>query len=261
MDLGLTGRTAIVTGASQGIGAATARALAGEGCHLHLTARNAQNLRAVKAEIAARSDVSVTLHPMDLSQRGAAEALAEAAGPVDILINNAGAIPGGDIFSVDEDAWREGWDLKVYGYVNLTRAVYAKMRERGRGVIVNDIGNAGERLDADYICGSTGNAALMAFTRALGGKSLTADGIRVVGVNPGPVDTERMPKLLRKRALDWFGDESRWEELLERYPLGRMAKVDEIVDAMLFLASDRSGYTSGTILTIDGGITSRNSIV
>lgn len=261
MDLGLTGRTAIVTGASQGIGAATARALAGEGCHLHLTARNAQNLHAVKAEIAARSDVSVTLHPMDLSQRGAAEALAEAAGPVDILINNAGAIPGGDIFSVDEDAWREGWDLKVYGYVNLTRAVYAKMRERGRGVIVNDIGNAGERLDADYICGSTGNAALMAFTRALGGKSLTADGIRVVGVNPGPVDTERMPKLLRKRALDWFGDESRWEELLERYPLGRMAKVDEIVDAMLFLASDRSGYTSGTILTIDGGITSRNSIV
>lgn len=261
MDLGLTGRTALITGASQGIGAACARGFAAEGCHLHLTARAADKLEALKAEITAAHDVSVTLHPVDLSRRGAAQALADAAGDVDILVNNAGAIPGGDIFSVGEDAWREAWDLKVYGYIDLTRAVYARMREKGRGVIINDIGNAGERLDADYICGSTGNASLMAFTRALGGKSLTADGVRVVGINPGPVDTPRMPKLLRKRALDWFGDESRWEELLDRYPLRRMAKVEEIVDAMLFLASDRSGYTSGIILTIDGGITSRNSIV
>lgn len=261
MDLGLAGRKALITGASQGIGAAAARAFAAENCDVVLTARSAGNLEAVKAQIMAAHRVDVTLLPMDLSQPGAAEALAEAAGEVDILVNNAGAIPGGDIFSVDEAAWRDGWDLKVYGYVNLTRAVYATMKAQGRGVIINDIGNAGERLDADYICGSTGNAALMAFTRALGGKSFAADGIRVVGVNPGPVDTDRMPKLLKKRALDWFGDESRWVELLERYPQRRMAKVEEIVDAMLFLASDRSGYTSGTILTIDGGITSRNSIV
>ncbi|WP_108663521.1 SDR family oxidoreductase [Acuticoccus kandeliae] len=261
MDLGLTGRTALITGASQGIGAASALGFAAEGCNLHLTARSADKLAALKAEITAAHDVEVTLHPLDLAEPGAAEGLAESVGLVDILVNNAGAIPGGDVFSVDEATWRAAWDLKVFGYINLCRAVYARMREVGRGVIVNDIGNAGERLDADYICGSTGNASLMAFTRALGGKSLTADGVRVVGVNPGPVDTERMPKLLRKRAKDWFGDETRWEELLDRYPLKRMAKVQEIVDAMLFLASDRSGYTSGTILTIDGGITSRNSIV
>ncbi|MCF3935377.1 SDR family oxidoreductase [Acuticoccus sp. M5D2P5] len=261
MDLGLSGRTVLITGASQGIGAAAARAFAAEGCHLHLTARSTTNLDAVKVAITAAHDVDVTLHPLDLSVAGAAEALADTVGFVDALVNNAGAIPGGDLWSVDEATWRAAWDLKVHGYINLCRAVYAKMKPEGRGVIINDIGNAGERLDADYICGSTGNAALMAFTRALGGKSLTADGIRVVGVNPGPVDTERMPKLLRKRAKDWFGDENRWEELLERYPLHRMAKVEEIADAMLFLASDRSGYTSGTILTIDGGIVSRNSIV
>lgn len=261
MDLGLTGRTALITGASQGIGAGAARAFAAEGCHLHLVARSADKLEAMRTEIAAAHAVHVTLHPMDLGRPGAAEVLADAAGDIDILINNAGAIPGGDVFAVDEGTWREAWDLKVFGYVNLTRAVYARMKARGSGVIINDIGSAGERLDADYICGSTGNAALMAFTKALGGKSLTADGVRVVGINPGPVDTERMPKLLRTRARDWFGDESRWQELLARYPLGRMAKVEEIVDAMLFLASDRSSYTSGTILTIDGGVISRNSIV
>lgn len=261
MDLGLSGRTVLITGASQGIGAATARSFAAEGANLHLTARSEGNLAAVREEIVARHDVTVELHPLDLAAPGEAEKLAAAVGDVDILVNNAGVIPGGDIFSIDEATWREGWELKVFGYINLTRAVYARMKQRGKGVIINDIGNAGERLDADYICGTTGNAALMAFSKALGGKSLTADGIRIVGVNPGPVATDRMPKLLKKRALDWFGDESRWEELLERYPLGRMAKAEEIADAMVFLASDRSGYTSGTILTIDGGITSRNSIV
>jgi NAD(P)-dependent dehydrogenase (short-subunit alcohol dehydrogenase family) len=87
------------------------------------------------------------------------------------------------------------------------------------------------------------------------------DGIRVVGINPGPVDTPRIYKLLRHRAVEWFGDEGRWEELRDRYPLKRPAKVEEITDAIIFLASDRSGYTSGTILTIDGGIASRSSII
>jgi NAD(P)-dependent dehydrogenase (short-subunit alcohol dehydrogenase family) len=134
------------------------------------------------------------------------------------------------------------------------------MKQRGQGVIINDIGNAGERYDPDYIAGTTGNAALMAFTRALGGKSLE-DGIRVVGVNPGPVDTDRIYKLLKRRAVDWYGDEARWPELLERYPLRRPAKVREIADMMVFLASDRSAYTSGAIITIDGGISSRASII
>ena len=169
-------------------------------------------------------------------------------------------IPGGNLQAIDEAAWRDGWELKVLGYINLCRLYYDRMKAAGGGVIVNNIGNAGERLDAEYIAGSTGNASLMAFTKALGGASLD-DGIRVVGVNPGPVDTPRIYKLLRQRAVEWFGEESRWEELRDRYPLKRPAKVEEITDAIVFLASDRSAYTSGTILTIDGGIASRSSII
>lgn len=260
MDLGLKGRTALITGASQGIGAGIAEVFAEEGCDLHLTARNVANLEQVKAGVAERFPVEVVLHPLDLTAPGAAEQLVDAVGDVDILINNAGAIQGGNLASFTDETWREGWELKVFGYINVTRLVYQRMKARGRGVIINDIGNAGERYDADYIAGTTGNSSLMAFTRALGGRSLD-DGIRVVGVNPGPVDTERIYKLLKRRAVDWYSDESRWTELLKRYPLGRPAKVREIADLMAFLASDRSGYTSGAIFTVDGGITSRSSII
>ncbi|MFO1057769.1 MAG: SDR family oxidoreductase [Dongiaceae bacterium] len=260
MDLGLAGRWVLITGASQGIGAGVAKVFAEEGCHLHLTARNRDNLEQVRAGIVAEHGVQVVLHPMDLTEPGAIERLAEAAPEIDILINNAGVIPGGNLASFDERAWRDGWELKVFGYINLTRLVYARMKARGRGVIINDIGNAGERHDADYIAGTAGNASLMAFTRALGGRSLD-DGIRVVGINPGPVDTDRIYKLLKRRAKDWYGDESRWPELQARYPLGRPAKVREIADLMAFLASDRSAYTSGAIFTVDGGITSRSSII
>ena len=130
---------------------------------------------------------------------------------------------------------------------------------RGAGVIVNDIGNSGENWDANYIAGSTGNAAMMAFTRALGGVSLD-DGIRVVGVNPGPVATDRMVKLMKRRALDTHGDEGRWEELFDNYPGGRPAEAKEVAELMVFLASARAAYITGTVVTIDGGIAARGSI-
>jgi NAD(P)-dependent dehydrogenase (short-subunit alcohol dehydrogenase family) len=91
--------------------------------------------------------------------------------------------------------------LKLFGYISLTREIYAHMKARGDGVIINDIGNSGENWDANYIAGSTGNAALMAFTRALGGQSMDF-GVRVLGVNPGPVETARMIKINKRRALD-----------------------------------------------------------
>jgi hypothetical protein len=174
----------------------------------------------------------------------------------DVLVNNAGDIPPGALDSVDEATWRQAWELKVFGYINLSRAMYARMKGRGRGVIINDIGAAGEKMDAAYIAGSTGNAALYAFTRALGGQSLR-DGIRVVGVSPGPVATERMVSGLKARAAGRFGDEARYTELIERLPMGRAATPREIADLMVFLASDRSAYTSGAVFTVDGGIASR----
>ena len=260
MELGLTDRTVLITGASQGIGETTAWAFAREGCHLHLAARSAANLDRIKREIESAHCVDVHTHALDLSKRENLKKLADEAGDVDILVNNAGNIPGGSLESVDEETWEKSWHLKVYGYINLTRHIYKKMCERGAGVIVNDIGNAGERYDADYIAGCSGNASLMAFTRALGGRSLDY-GVRVVGVNPGPVDTDRIVRLMKTRARDWYDDEDRYWELMARFPLGRPAKTEEVADLMLFLASDRAAYISGTVVTIDGGITSRNSIV
>jgi NAD(P)-dependent dehydrogenase (short-subunit alcohol dehydrogenase family) len=261
MDLRLTGKTVLITGASQGIGAGLARAFAEEGCHVRLTARSVDKLEAIKAEIGESFPTSsVAIFPSDLTEPGAAERLTATVGNVDILVNNAGVIPSGSLFDVDEAKWRAGWELKVYGYINLCRLYYPRMKAVGGGVIINNIGNGGEIADPHYIAGAMGNASLMAFTRALGGSSLD-DNIRVVGINPGPVDTDRIYNMLKKRARDVLGDEARHEELLERYPLRRPAHVYEITDLIVFLASYRSGYTSGAIMTVDGGIASRRSIV
>jgi NAD(P)-dependent dehydrogenase (short-subunit alcohol dehydrogenase family) len=253
MDLHLRGKRVLITGASKGIGAAAAEAFAEEGCHVSLAARNADALEALAKKLRADHGVAVNVHVVDLRKPEDLAALAAAASNIDILVNNAGDIPGGSIDKVDEPTWRHAWELKVFGFINLTRLVYAKMKARGHGVVVNDIGSAGEKFDANYICGSAGNAALMAFTRALGGKSL-ADNIRVVGINPGPVGTDRHVTLMKTRAKSKLGDENRYRELQQGYPLERPAHAREIADLMTFLASDRSGYTSGVIFTVDGGL-------
>ena len=123
-------------------------------------------------------------------------------------------------------------------------------------MIVNILGNTGERLNAAYIAGSTANAGLMAFTRTLGGVS-HADGIRVLGINPGPVATDRLISLYRQMAQTRLGDASRYEELFKDMSFGRPATPGEIASAVAFLASERSAYTSGCILTIDGGLAAR----
>jgi NAD(P)-dependent dehydrogenase (short-subunit alcohol dehydrogenase family) len=259
MDLKLAGRTVLITGASKGIGLATAHIFAAEGCHLHLAARTEAPMREAAAEITAKYGTIVTVHPLDLSSTAAMEQLAADCADTDILINNAGDIPAGTLQEVGDTAWRAGFDLKVFGYITLSRAMYPGLKGR-RGVIINVIGNSGENWDASYIAGSTGNASLMAFTRALGGASLN-DGVRVVGVNPGPVATDRMVKLMKRKAVDMLGDAARWEELNARYPGGRPATPEEVGDLCAFLASPRAGYITGTIVTIDGGIASRGSII
>jgi NAD(P)-dependent dehydrogenase (short-subunit alcohol dehydrogenase family) len=253
MDLKLRGKRVLITGASRGIGAAAAEVFAEEGCDLLLAARDTDALKALAERLRLAHGVDVAPHAADLRSAQDLARLAAAASDIDVLINNAGDIPGGSLDMIDEATWRHAWDLKVFGYINLTRLVYANMKQRGQGVIVNDIGAAGEWFDGNYIAGSAGNAALMAFTRALGGQS-PKDNIRVVGINPGPVATDRFVALARRRALAKFGDENRAQEATASLPLGRAAKPREIADMMAFLASERSGYTSGVIMTIDGGI-------
>lgn len=258
MDLKLTGRTALITGASKGIGLAIAKWFAKEGVNLCLVARSAELLEQEAQAIRSSSQVNVRTLAVDLSDQAARRRVCDTFPDVDILVNNAGAVPGGAIEDVDEASWRAGWDLKVFGYVDMTRLYIARMKARRRGVIINVIGAGGERLTYGYIAGAAGNASLMAFSRAMGGQS-TDFGVRVIGVNPGPVETERVEYLARQRAAK-AGDESKWRDSFKNMPFGRPATTDEIAATIVFLASDLSSYTSGTVVTIDGGMTNRGAL-
>ena len=258
MDLGLRGRKALVTGASKGIGRACAETLAEEGVDVVLVSRTEADLEQARAEIAGKYNVGVGVFALDLSDSRNIDRLATECADIDILVNNAGAIPGGDLNAIDEQRWRTAWDLKVFGYINMTRRFYALMAARKSGVIINIIGAAGENPDSAYVAGSTGNASLMAFTRAMGGTA-PRDNLRVIGINPGPVMTERLITLMQTRAQSQFGDAGRWQELMAGYAFGRAAKPAEIAAMAAFLASDKSAYTTGSIITIDGGGSSRRS--
>jgi NAD(P)-dependent dehydrogenase (short-subunit alcohol dehydrogenase family) len=252
MDLNLSGRTALVTGASRGIGYAVARLLAAEGCNVHLASRSAADLDAARRTILAESKVNVTNHAVDLGVTENASKLAKELADVDILVNNAGAIPQGTITGMSDKQVRDGWELKLFGYINVTREIYARMCEKRRGVIVNIIGNAGHRPSAGYIAGAIANAGLMAMTKALGAES-PDHGVRVVGVNPVGTETERAAVRLRERATKELKDPERWRELVKNNPFGRMTTSEEIANMVVFLASDRASYMSGQVVIVDGG--------
>src|SRR5262249_22122142 len=137
MDLGLRGRRVLITGGSQGIGYAVAKGFLDEGCDVVIAARDPTRLDQAVATLSAQAVGRGSAKSIDLALRGAAEALADAYPETDILVNNAGAVPIGDIFEIDETRWRAAWDLKVFGFVNLTRAMYARMRGHPPKAIVN----------------------------------------------------------------------------------------------------------------------------
>jgi NAD(P)-dependent dehydrogenase (short-subunit alcohol dehydrogenase family) len=258
MDLELKGKRALITGASKGIGRAVAEVLAEEGCDLEIAARGAADLAELATALSGHNRVRVGTHRLDLGKSEDQRALVEACGEVDILINNAGSNPGGEIDEIPEDVWRESWNLKVFGYINLTRAYYTMMKARGHGVIVNVVGNSGERMNSMYILGSSGNAGLMALTRALGGRSPDF-GVRVLGVNPGLTATDRATTMLRNWSEQRYGTPDRWEEFLAEMnlPFGRMGEASEVANVIAFMASPRAAYVSGTIVTVDGGAANR----
>lgn len=257
MDLELAGKSALITGGSKGIGLAVGEAFAAQGCNIILVSRNAETLAKARRQVLAKANVGVEVHALDLSGRGSQAALANEFPDIDILVNNAGAIPHGNILDIDEARWRDAWELKVFGYINLCREYFRRMVARKSGVIVNIIGLAGERPMFDYIAGTTGNAALMAFTRALGSKSVDSN-VRVMAINPPATATDRMVGLARTRAEKSLGDPERWRETLQGLPFGRPATPEEIADMAVFLASARASYMSGTVVHVDAGSASRN---
>ncbi len=252
MELELRGKRVVITGGSRGIGLACAVGFAREGCSVDLVATSEEALGRAVETLRAAGHTQVTAHRRDLSTPDAAESLRELVSSADILVNNAGAIPGGGLQQIDAARWRQAWDLKVMGYVDLTRIALDAMMGRGHGVIVNVIGIAGAAPRHDYICGSTGNAGLIAFTKAAGAYS-TQKGVRVLGLNPGPTETDRLVNLYKSRAETTLGDSSRWPELLSNLPFGRPALADEMADVVVYLASARASYLSGLVVDADGG--------
>ena len=259
MDLNLTGRSALVTGGSKGIGLAIAHSLGAEGCNLHLAARTASELSKAADDIRARYNVTVRIHPADLSDGSQVKSLAALCNGVDILVNSAGGIPRGTLTEIDEERWRRSWDLKVFGAINLTREIYGPMCQRGKGVIINIVGISGDRPDAYYIAGSCANAALIMFSRSLGGDSIR-HGVRVMAVNPGPVETEKHIRDTERLAQEKFGDKSRWRDVMSGLPMKRAALPEEVSGMVAFLASDHASYSSGSAVTIDGGLLSDSAI-
>lgn len=245
MDLGLSGKSVLITGGSKGIGLACARVFAAEGCRVHLAARDRARLEQARAGLYGAAE----LHPVDLRDGASLRALAAACAHVDILVNNAGDIPGGTLESLDEARWRHAWELKVFGYINLSRELFTRMKARAHGVIVNVIGMAGENPSFEYICGSTANAGLAAFTKALG-KGSREHGVRVLGLHPPSTRTDRILDVMKAAAKAKFGDESRYPELVSSGAFGGMIEPEQVGDTVAFLASARAGQLSGVVLNL-----------
>ena len=252
MDLQLKDKRVLITGSSRGIGLTIALAFAREGAVPMLVARDRGNLDKAEQAFAQAGLPKPPAMLVDLSRSGSAEELRALAPDIDILVNNAGAIPGGSVEDVGEARWREAWELKVFGYINLTRAYLPMMQARGHGVICNIIGMAGAAPRYEYICGSAANGALIAFTQGIGAGSVRK-GVRVFGINPSPTRSDRIEGVLKQQAASKLGDASRWLEMTQKLPFGRLAEPDEIAQLVVHCASPVCSYLSGTVLNVDGG--------
>ena len=249
MNTGLKGKVALVTGGSKGIVFAIAQALAAEGCHLRLAARDLVSLNAARDTIKSNYAVDVKVQSANLSEPGVAETLAADFPETDILINSAGAIARGSLLNIDPAGFREGFEGKVMASMMLCRALYPHMMSRKYGVIVNVIGIAGEKLNPNSIGTSVANAALIAFTKAFGAESVD-HGVRVLGINPGLIHTGRTDNLLHPKTEV---DRLAYAKVMANLPYGRMGKPEEVASLAVFLASDAAKYISGDVISVDAG--------
>lgn len=252
MDLNLDGQNVLITGGSKGIGLAAAERFAQEGARVIIAGRDPARLVAAKQELEGRTGGTFEVFTGDLAISADRERLFDVHPDIDVLVNNAGAIPGGNLIDLPLQTWIDSWQLKVFGYIHLMQLYLARMQQRRAGVIVNIIGMAGQAPRWDYICGSTANAGLIALTRAAGAKSVEWN-VRVFGINPAPTRTDRIEAIGRKKAQDLLGDENRWRETMTGLPFGRLTEPGEIADLTVMLASPRAAYLSGAVIDVDGG--------
>jgi 3-oxoacyl-[acyl-carrier protein] reductase len=258
MDLGLNGKVALVTGGSKGIGRACAERLAGEGCDLLIVARTAGDLEEAAAALREASGRRVEICATDLrSPQGceaAVGALKHAYGRLDILINNAGATQSGDFFKLDDAVWEDGFALKFWSYVRLSRALWPLLKEAG-GSVVNVIGGASKTPSANFMIGGAVNAAITNFTKALAELGLR-DGVGVKAVHPGMTVTGRLDSLLEQRAAAEGISRADYEKQeLARAGLRRYSEPADIASLVAFLASPRAQQVHGADVFIDGGAT------
>ncbi len=257
MDLAMTGKKAIVTGASEGIGKAITRSLAREGVDVAICARRKEPLEQTAAEIAKATGVKIIPITADLTKPGDAENFIKQAhaalGRIDILVNNAGSAPGGVIEHLSEEDWAGALQLKFMGYVRCMKHVLPIMQKQQKGRVVNLIGNDGVKVSYWEIAPGAANAAGQNLTLSLASQ-YGKDNISFVAVNPGPVRTERWTGLVKAMARDMNMSFEAADKLAPAsIPLGRIAESEEVANLVTYLASDLAFFVNGTMIEIDGG--------
>jgi NAD(P)-dependent dehydrogenase (short-subunit alcohol dehydrogenase family) len=256
MDLGLAEKTVLVTGASKGIGYATADRLAAEGANIAICARTEGPLEDAADEIEADHGVECAPIPADLTERAQAQAFVETAadrfGGIDILVNNAGSAPGGDLETLDESDWYKSLDLKLMGQIRCTTEAMPYLIDE-KGVVVNIVGTAGIHPQPNMLTSAASNAADINITKALA-KGYGYQGVRVNAVNPGPVETDRWDDIIESIANTHnMNPEQAAELVLHSFPPGRLCQPEEVANVVTFLASAKASYVNGASITVDGG--------
>jgi NAD(P)-dependent dehydrogenase (short-subunit alcohol dehydrogenase family) len=257
MDLQMTGKKAIVTGASEGIGKAITWAFAREGVDVAICARRKEPLEAVAAEISRATNRQIVPITADLTKPADAENLIKKAhaalGRIDILVNNAGSSPGGVLEHLTEEDWAQSLQLKFMGYVRCMKHVLPIMQKQKKGRVVNLIGNDGVKVSYWEIAPGAANAAGQNLTMSLASQ-YGKDNISFVAVNPGPVRTERWAGLVKAMARDMKLSFEEADKLApSSIPLGRIAESEEVANLVTYLASDLAFFVNGTMIEIDGG--------
>src|SRR5208283_236029 len=252
MELGLEGKVVLVTGGSKGIGLACALAFAGEGARIAICSRSRDNVERARADLKDAFGVAADLTDADAAGK-MIDTVEERLGPIDVLVNSAGAAKRTPPDDLTPAVWREAFDAKFFSYINVIDPMVKRMAKRGGGVIVSVIGAGGRVASATHLAGGAANAALMLATAGLGA-TYARMGVRVVGVSPGLTETGRVAEGLaaEARLADIAVDEAR-RRSVERIPIGRMASPREIADAVLFLASAKASYVTGVTLSMEGG--------